>query len=104
MPSSGLTPTRRTIFESEAAWPFTLRKRELAECIEYLSGTSSPRVLRIFGSSGSGKSFFVRELLSRYTVSQPDGVALYIDIPPSDFEATKLFDQINILLARPRQP
>lgn len=93
------------LFESEASWPFVLRQRELLDCLEFLAADADGRrVLRIFGSSGSGKSFFTRELLTRFAASQTGGATLYIDIPPSDFEAAALFDRVRALISRQRRP
>lgn len=96
--------TPDTFFETERSWPFLLRQQELAECLSFLQEAEphGPRLLRIQGPSGAGKSFFVRELLTRYAATLTDGASVYVDVPPSDLEASELLRKIDVLLGTPR--
>jgi len=93
------------LFASESAWPFLLRQTELNECIEYFSedDNRAPKVLRIFGASGTGKSFFAKELLIRITEINFYSAAIYINIPPTGLEASSLASNINRLINSPRK-
>jgi hypothetical protein len=94
----------RSRFASEAAWPFRLRMEQLNRCLDFLDPQAhTPRMLRIFGSSGTGKSFLVRELMVRAAAEQSDGLGLYLDVPPSDLEASALLDMLNSLLSARRE-
>lgn len=57
-------------------------------------------MLRIVGSSGTGKSFLVRELMVRGAADEKDGLGLYVDVPPSDLEASALVNKLDALLSR----
>jgi tetratricopeptide (TPR) repeat protein len=88
-------------FDSEGSWPFLLRRKEMAACCRFLlaSNPAAPRLLRIHGPSGGGKSFFARELLARCSESISDGVCVYVDIPPTDLEASELFGKIERIIS-----
>lgn len=94
----------RKYFDSEGSWPFLLRQKEMDTCCDFLLGQTPPlpRLLRIYGPSGSGKSFFARELLARCSASLGDGTSVYVDIPPSGLEASALFERIERLISVPR--
>ncbi|MDQ4126315.1 MAG: hypothetical protein M3134_12080 [Actinomycetota bacterium] len=96
-------PASRSSFASEAAWPFRLRTAQLASCREFLeSPAATPRVLRIFGASGTGKSFLVRELMVQASADAKHGLGLYVDVPPGDLEAAAVFDRLDSLLSARR--
>jgi tetratricopeptide (TPR) repeat protein len=98
------SPSTRSRFASEGAWPFKLRISQLASCRGFLADRSlTPRVLRIFGSSGTGKSFLVREFMVQAAADGEDGLGLYLDVPPSDLEASDLFDKLDVLLSDRRE-
>jgi len=94
------------LFRSEAAWPFALREEELLDCLAFLNTVdqSNPAVLRLFGESGSGKTFFSRELLTRFAKANPQRLILYLDTPAADLEATEFTAKLDVLLSRERIP
>ena len=89
-------------FRSEDDWPFVLREQELEEAISFLDvgGSSRLRVLKLLGPSGVGKSFFARELLVRIAQANRDIIALYLDTPPSDLEASRVIEKLGRLLSK----
>ena len=92
-------------FASESSWPFTLHQETLDACSEFLTQSGDgARVLRIFGSSGAGKSFLVRELMTRLATGDKQEVGLYADVPPGDLEASAWPDRIGLLLSASRSP
>lgn len=93
------------LFASESTWPFLLRQAELKECIEYFSegDCCAPKVLRIFGASGTGKSFFAKELLVSVTELNFYSTAIYLNIPQTGFESSNLAGNINRLINSPRK-
>jgi hypothetical protein len=96
--------TARSRFASEAAWPFWLHSTQLDDCAEFFARPpATSRILRIFGASGSGKSFLVRELMVRQSGRVKDALGLYVDVPPSDLEAAGLFDKLDCLLSDRRE-
>jgi hypothetical protein len=98
------SPLRSDVFESDSSWPFLLREAEVTACVDSLAAeTAHPQILRVFGVSGSGKSFFVKELLTRLASHLSGGVGLYLDVPAADLEATAVFEQLEPLLTKPRQ-
>lgn len=103
--SKNLLPSAASFyFKSERSWPFLFRRQELAECLQFLQDPTlpGPRLLRVEGPSGVGKSFFVKELLVQYAAMLADGASVYVDVPPSDFEASEVFRRIEILLETPK--
>lgn len=73
-------------------------------CHEFLAAQESkPRVLRIFGASGTGKSFLVREVMVQAAVPEKDGIAIYLDVPPGELEASAILDKLDSLLTRPHK-
>ncbi len=94
-----------SFFQSESTWPFLLRKEELAQCIDFLSEKNShiPKILRIFGASGTGKSFFTRELVTQLSRTNRYHAVLYIDIPLAGFEASGLAGKVDWIISRHRK-
>jgi len=90
-------------FSSESTWPFSLRTAELAVCRDFLATQKSePRILRVFGASGTGKSFLVRELMVQTAAThRKGGVGVYIDVPPGELEASAILDKLDSLLSMP---
>jgi hypothetical protein len=98
------SPSVSSRFASESTWPFSLRTAELAMCRDFLSGQgTTPRVLRIFGASGAGKSFLVREIMVQSASNGKDGIGVYLDVPPGELEASAILDKLDSLLIRPRK-
>jgi tetratricopeptide (TPR) repeat protein len=92
-------------FASESSWPFTLHQADLAAASDFLTQPcGAARVLRIFGSSGAGKSFMVRELMTRLATGDKHEVGLYADVPPGDLEASAWPDRLGALMGAPRTP
>lgn len=91
-------------FESESNWPFSIRQNEINKCLTFLKGEENtyPKLLRVFGESGSGKSFFIKELLAKLTFENFEGAALYIDTPAADLEASTIFVRIEKILEKPK--
>ncbi len=101
MGSASVRPT----FGSEAAWPFRLHLSQLARCQDFLTRSGpTPRLLRIFGRSGAGKSFLVRELMVEAASAKDRGIGLYVDVPPGELEASALLSRIDVLLSERRAP
>lgn len=95
-------PLNRSVFASEAAWPFGLRQAEFTRSLDFLNGSEpGPRVLRVFGESGSGKSFLSRELLVQSS-DEKEGIGLYLDVPAGEIEAAAAFDRLDLMLSHPR--
>ncbi len=90
-------------FASESSWPFLLNQRKLEAARAFLTEPAEgPRVLRVFGSSGTGKSFLVRELLTQLSSGDKDDVGLYLDVPAGEYEASTLPDRLALLLSNQR--
>ena len=91
-------------FASESTWPFSLRTTELAMCRDFLASQgSTPRILRVFGASGTGKSFLVRELMVQSAAREKDGIGVYLDVPPGELEASAILDKLDSILSRPHK-
>lgn len=94
-------------FPDENKWPFLGRTRELNQCLAFLQPdeTSAPsRLLHIAGESGTGKSFFVKELICCFAKQAPASVALYINVEESEFESTQLEKRLALLASYPAEP
>jgi tetratricopeptide (TPR) repeat protein len=73
-------------------------------CRDFLAAQGSmPRVLRIFGASGTGKSFLVRELMVQSSADKKDGIGVYLDVPPGELEASAILEKLDSLLSGPRK-
>lgn len=73
------------------AIPFIGRAEELRGALSQLAldrALDTGRSLMIQGDSGTGKSFFVRELLHRAVEKAPDSLCLYIDIANDTFQSS----------------
>jgi len=82
-----------------------LRTAELDICRDFLVAEgSSPCVLRIFGASGTGKSFLVRELMVQSALHGHTGLGVYLDVPAGELEASLILDKLDLLLTRTRNP
>lgn len=94
-------PPKRSRFASESAWPFSLHTSQLKSCEEFLTQEGrTPRILRIFGPSGTGKSFLIRELMAQAAATaRKNGFGLYLDVPAEDLEAAALFERLDLLLS-----
>ena len=87
-------------FSSESVWPFLLRTTEFTNCRTFLAHDApGARVLRVFGPSGSGKSFLARELLVQAASDGRDGLGVYLDVPPAGLEASALLAKLDDLLS-----
>lgn len=95
------------VFPDEDAWPFVGRRTEFDRCLSFLSpfGTDAPsRLLRIAGESGSGKSFFCKELVCRFTERAPSAIALYVNVEESQFESSELEKRLALIASYPAEP
>jgi len=94
-------------FPDENRWPFLGRSDEIRRCLAFLNPTHSDvpsRLLRIAGESGSGKSFFCKELILRFTEHAPTSIALYINVEESQFESTDLEKRLSLIASYPATP
>lgn len=93
-----------TLFRSESDWPFVLRCQKLEECLSFYRDqqNSSLGIVRLTGVSGTGKSFFVRELLNRFAEENQENLVIYVDVPIADIDATNLNMQLEKLLSTER--
>lgn len=91
-------------FESETNWPFAIREKELFSSLEFIQSptTEGSSLLRFFGKSGSGKSFFTRELLDRYAKLNPNSIVIYLDVYTADLEASRFFEKFDVVLNNSR--
>jgi len=95
--------TLSTWFTSEGAWPFTLRTSQLETCRDFLAcDDGAPRILRVRGASGTGKSFLVRELLVQAAAQGRGQLTLYVDTPPAELEGSALPEKLDALLRERR--
>lgn len=81
--------------------PFVGRREKLNECFKFLDkpGDRYPsRLLLISGNSGTGKTFFCKELLHTHLTFNPGIFCLYIDFNSDEFAGT-LFLQSLIYLS-----
>ncbi|MET1110446.1 MAG: AAA family ATPase, partial [Allosphingosinicella sp.] len=85
------------------SWPFLLRQSELAAARTFLNDrdAAAPRLLRIFGESGSGKSFLAKEIVADLAHNYSQGAILHINVPPADLEASDFLGQVNRVLQSP---
>lgn len=87
------------LFTSESAWPFTLNRSKLDMARTFIADSGpGPRVLRLFGSSGTGKSFLVRELMSQLSTGDKNELGLYLDMPAGDLEASGSLDRLAMVM------
>ena len=97
--AAGGTPV---LVPATVAWPFLLRQREMAEARGFLAeAISAPRLLRVTGESGSGKSFLARELVARAAERHSIGAIVHLNVPPSDLEASEFLSHLEGLLQSP---
>ena len=61
------------------------------------------RVLVIHGDSGTGKSYFARELMLRMNASQPQALFLYIDVANDEYQAARTLSSLLNLALVPGQ-
>lgn len=94
-------------FPDENKWPFIGRDRDLERCLAFLrpDDTLAPsRLLHLVGESGAGKSFFVKELICRFTERATTTMGLYINVEESEFESTQLEKRLALLASYPAEP
>jgi len=76
------------IFDSENNWPFLIREENLVSCLKFInSNKNKRRIIKIFGESGCGKSFFAKELLITAYRENQKSLNMYLDFPASDLES-----------------
>lgn len=99
------TPDRRSSFGRHEDWPFAIRHDLLVDLLAFLSPpkSSGPKLLSVVGPSGSGKSFLARELATRWSASSGNSLALYVDVPPAEYEAAAVEKTLAALLAHKRR-
>ena len=94
-------------FPDENRWPFLGRSDEIKRCLAFLNPEHPDvpsRLLRIAGESGSGKSFFCKELILRFTERAPASIALYVNVEESHFESTDLEKRLSLIASYPATP
>ncbi|HEU4694481.1 MAG TPA: AAA family ATPase, partial [Vicinamibacterales bacterium] len=91
-------------FSSEDTWSFSLHLAELEKSWDFLAVEKSPpRILRVFGASGTGKSFLARELMVQLAEQWQSGIGVYLDVPPGELEASAILEKLDLLLGAPRK-
>jgi tetratricopeptide (TPR) repeat protein len=77
---------------------FVGREREMELALEHLLERDAPqtngRTLLIRGDSGTGKTYFARELLHRANAECPDALFLYVDIANDEYQSTKTIETL----------
>lgn len=73
------------------AIPFVGREDELDAARRHLSpdGEAGGRALVVHGDSGTGKTFFVREVMRRALATTPEALSLYIDVANDDYQSSR---------------
>ncbi|SMF09342.1 tetratricopeptide repeat protein [Desulfovibrio gilichinskyi] len=94
------TDEHQNLFKSEEAWPFAIRENKVEECIDFLlsEANPTPKLLNIYGVSGSGKSFLAKEIVKKSMEKEKCGAAIYINVPPSDLDSFAILKKIKVLL------
>ncbi len=70
--------------------PFVGRREELTRSLEHLlSIEPDGRAAVIHGDSGTGKTFFARELMRRAHEMRPEALYLYIDIANDEYQSSR---------------
>ncbi len=72
--------------------PFVGRQDELRRALDYLAPaepTTDGRTVVVHGDSGTGKTFFARELMRRVLTARPEVLALYIDISNDEYQSSR---------------
>ncbi len=80
--------------------PFVGRSKEIGVALNHLKiGSSSAEscLLVIRGDSGTGKSFFMREVFWRCVQTDPKIVALYVDVANDEYESSRVLTRIYSL-------
>jgi tetratricopeptide (TPR) repeat protein len=71
---------------------FVGRRQELGSALAHLlpeDGDTSGRILVVRGDSGTGKTFFSRQLVRDLGTRQPDALYLYIDIANDEYQSSR---------------
>jgi hypothetical protein len=74
--------------------PFTGREREMTAALAHLLPSElgllrQGRALVVHGDSGTGKTFFARELMRRAHRARPDALFLYIDVANDEYQGAR---------------
>lgn len=72
--------------------PFVGRDTELEAALTHLlpaHDAREGRVLVVHGDSGTGKTFFVREIMRRVSDARPDGLSLYVDVANDEYQSSR---------------
>ena len=73
--------------------PFLGRQREMEAALGHLlldeDDAETARTLVVHGDSGTGKTYFARELMLRVNTRRPDGLFLYVDVANDEYQASR---------------
>ena len=86
--------------------PFVGRGEEMDAALAFLSGERADadgRALVIHGDSGTGKSYFARELMLRINAARPQALFLYIDVANDEYQAARTLSSLLNLALVPGQ-
>jgi tetratricopeptide (TPR) repeat protein len=100
--------TRDEVLSTQALTiPFVGRRQEMQAALDALLGDeqsdTTGRALVIHGDSGTGKSYFARELMLLMNGSRPDDLFLYIDIANDEYQAARTLSSLLNLALIPGQ-
>jgi tetratricopeptide (TPR) repeat protein len=93
-PASAARGSRAEILSTQALTvPFLGREREMAAALDHLlpdeDDDERARTLVVHGDSGTGKTYFARELMLRVNAQRPDALFLYVDVANDEYQASR---------------
>jgi tetratricopeptide (TPR) repeat protein len=87
--------------------PFIGRAREMREALDAMLAEeghdAAGRSVVIHGDSGTGKTYFARELMLRTNAERPDALFLYVDVANDEYQAARTLSSVLNLALIPGQ-